>query len=45
MFVEEGKGEDGVNDEMAVVEEVADGMMKLKEYFFGGYRYHSLFER
>jgi hypothetical protein len=40
VFVEEGEGEDGVDDEMAVVEEVSDGVMKLKEYFFGGFRYH-----
>ena len=45
MLLEEGKGEDGVNDEMAVVEEVTDGVMKLKEYFFGGSCYHRLFER
>jgi hypothetical protein len=40
VLVEEGEGEEGVDDEMAVVEEVSDGVMKLKEYFFGGFRYH-----
>jgi hypothetical protein len=29
VLVEEGEGEEGVDDEMAVVEEVPDGVMKL----------------